>query len=256
MDLGQFGWTLKRTFSLPRSEYGRDGYARGDGAGASLVKQGGEMNIGIIGAGHIGSTSARLFVKAGHEVALSNSKGPASLRSLAAEIGPKAHAMRVDDAARFGSVVLLAVPWRTPEALPAPELVAGKIVIDAMNPYGSGGEILDIGATTSSEEVQRRLPGARLVKAFNTIYFQHLATLGNPSLQAENRHVIFVAGDDEEAKRTVSGLIEEIGFTPVDTGGLIEGGRRQQPGSPIYNHPMTAGEARRILSAWPRKAAG
>lgn len=214
------------------------------------------MNIGIIGAGHIGGTAARLFAKAGHQVAVSNSRGPASLRSLASQIGPQAHAMHVDDATRFGSVVLLAVPWRRPEALPAPELVAGKIVIDAMNPYGPGGEILDLGATTSSEEVRKRLPGARLVKAFNTIYYQHLATLGNSSLPLEERNAIFVAGDDAEAKQAVSRLIEEIGFAPVDTGGLVEGGRRQQPGSAIYNHPMTAQEARRILTAWPRTAAG
>jgi predicted dinucleotide-binding enzyme len=214
------------------------------------------MTIGIIGAGHIGGTAARLFVKAGHEVALSNSRGPASLRSVAAEIGPRTHAMRVEDAARFGSVVLLAVPWRAPEALPAPELVAGKIVIDAMNPYGPRGEVIELGATTSSEEVRKRLPGARLVKAFNTIYYQHLATLGNTGLPIEDRYAIFVAGYDAEAKQAVAGLIEEVGFAPVSTGSLVEGGRRQQPGSPLYNHPMTAQEARRILAAWPRAAAG
>ena len=213
------------------------------------------MNIGIIGAGHIGGTAARLFANTGHEVALSNSRGPASLENLAAEIGPRAHAAGVDDAARFGGVVLLAVPWRAPEALPAAELVAGKIVIDAMNPYGPGGEILELGGTTSSEQVLTRLPGARLVKAFNTIYYQHLATLGNASLPMEERYAIFVAGDDAEARQAVAQLIEEIGFAPVDTGGLVEGGRRQQPGSRIYNHPMTAREARRILEAWPRSAA-
>ena len=214
------------------------------------------MNIGIIGAGHIGGTAARLFAKAGHQVAVSNSRGPESLRSLAAEIGAQAHAMLVDDAACFGSVILLAVPWRTPEALPAPDLVAGKIVIDAMNPYGPGAEILELGATTSSQEVRKRLPGARLVKAFNTIYYQHLAALGNTRLPLEERYAIFVAGDDAEAKQAVAGLIEEIGFTPVDTGGLVDGGRRQQPGSPIYNRPMTAHDARRILAAWPQTAAG
>jgi predicted dinucleotide-binding enzyme len=214
------------------------------------------MNIGIVGAGHIGGTAARLFVKAGHEVAVSNSRGPASLRSLISEIGSRAHAMKVDDAARFGSIVLLAVPWRKPEALPKPELVAGKVVIDAMNPYGPGGEVLDLGGATSSEETLKRLAGARLVKAFNTIYYQHLATLGNTSLPLEERYAIFMAGDDAEAKQTAARLIEEIGFAPVDTGSLREGGRKQQPGSRIYNHPMTAREAQRLLSAWPRTAAG
>ncbi len=226
------------------------------GAGKRPSETGGTVNIGIIGAGHIGSTATRLFVKAGHQVAVSNSRGPASLRSLATELGPQVHPMRVDDAARFGSVVLLAVPWRAPEALPAPELVAGKIVIDAMNPYGPAGDILDVGGANSSEAVRTRLPGARLVKAFNTIYYQHLATLGNTSLPLEDRHAIFVAGDDAEANQVVGGLIEEIGFAPVATGSLAEGGRRQQPGSPIYNRPMTAREAARILAAWPRTAAG
>lgn len=214
------------------------------------------MNIGILGAGHIGGTAARLFAQAGHQVAVSNSRGPASLRSLAAGIGPQAHAMSSENAARFGRVVLLAVPWRTPEALPPPDLVTGKIVIDAMNPYGPGGEVLDLGAATSSEEVRKRLPGARLVKAFNTIYYQHLATLGDTRLPIEDRYAIFVAGDDAEAKKTVGRLIEEIGFAPVDTGSLAEGGRRQQPASSIYNRPMTAREARRILAAWPLAAAG
>ncbi len=214
------------------------------------------MNIGILGAGHIGGTAARLFVKAGYEVAVSNSRGSASLGSLVSEIGPQAHATDVDDAARFGSVVLLAVPWRTPEALPPPELLAGKIVIDAMNPYGPGGEVLELGATTSSEETRKRLPGARLVKAFNTIYYQHLARLGSTSLLLDDRYAIFVAGDDAEAKQAVSKLIDQIGFAAVDTGGLVEGGRRQQPGSPIYNRPMTAHDARLILAAWPRTASG
>jgi predicted dinucleotide-binding enzyme len=214
------------------------------------------MNIGIVGAGHIGSTAARLFVKVGHEVAISNSRGPASLRSLAAELGIHAHAMHVDDAARFGSVVLLAVPWRKPEALPRPELLAGKVVIDAMNPYGAGGEIISLGGTTSSEEVQKRLPGARLVKAFNTIYYQHLATLGSTALPPDQRYAIFIAGDDAEAKQVASKLIEEIGFAPADTGSLRQGGRKQEPGSSIYNCPMLLTDARKALGAVPRTAAG
>jgi predicted dinucleotide-binding enzyme len=214
------------------------------------------MNIGIIGAGHIGGTAARLFVKAGHEVAVSNSRGPASLRELVAEIGPHAHSMKLEDAARFGSVILLAVPWRKPEALPKPELLAGKIVIDAMNPYGPGGDIMNLGTTTSSEEVLKRLPGVRLVKAFNTMYYQHLATLGDTKLPLESRHVLFIAGDDAEAKQTVAKLVEDIGFAPLDTGGLVEGGRKQEPGSRIYNRPITLKDARRELQAWPRTAAG
>jgi hypothetical protein len=122
------------------------------------------MKVGIIGAGMIGATAGKLFVRAGHEVALSNSRGPTSLSALVAELGPRAKAMTVADAARWADVVLLAVPWRIPEALPPADAVAGKIVIDAMNPYDEDGSVTDLGATTSSEVTRKRLPGARLVK--------------------------------------------------------------------------------------------
>ena len=211
--------------------------------------------IGILGAGHIGAVAARLFIQAGHEVAVSNSRGPESLKKLVTELGPEAHAMTIEDAARFGEVILLAVPWRTPEALPSADALSGKVVIDAMNPYSEKGEPFDLGSgTTSSQEVLQRLPGARLVKAFNTMYYEHLAARGNPNLPLEERLVLFVAGDDAEAKQIVCKLIVEIGFAPVDTGSLKEGGRKQQPGSQIYNRPMTPPEAEQILNAWPRAA--
>lgn len=207
------------------------------------------MRIGIVGAGNIGGTLARLFAGAGHEVAVSNSRGPETLRDLVDAIGPRAHAATVEEAARFGEVVLLAVPWRTPEALPPAYLLEGKIVIDAMNPYADGGGITDLGDSSSSEETQKRLPGARLVKAFNTIWFQHLATRGRADLPPEERHAIFVAGDDAEAKATVVRLIEEIGFAPIDTGALRDGGRRQQPGTALYNKVLTGAEARALAES-------
>jgi 8-hydroxy-5-deazaflavin:NADPH oxidoreductase len=209
------------------------------------------MKIGIIGAGNIGATTARLFAAAGHDVAVSNSRGPASLEPLVKEIGPHACAMEVDAAARFGDVVLLAVPWRKPDALPSPQAVAGKIVIDAMNPYAESGGLEDLAGQTSSEHTQRRLPGARLVKAFNTIWFKHLAANGRKDLPVAQRHAIFVSGDDEDAKKVVMTLIEDIGFGPVDLGGLVEGGGRQQPGATIYNRPMTAAEASELAAAQP-----
>ena len=102
------------------------------------------MKIGIIGAGRIGGTAAGLFARAGHEVALSNSRGPASLSDLVATInrdagGSRVHASTVADAARFGDLVLLAAPWRAQDALPDPNIVRAKIVIDAMNAYGESG---------------------------------------------------------------------------------------------------------------------
>jgi predicted dinucleotide-binding enzyme len=206
------------------------------------------MRIGIIGSGNIGGTAARLFAAAGHQVVVANSRGPGSLRDLVAEIGPNASAATVDEAARTADVVLLAVPWRAPEALPAPDAVAGKVVIDAMNPYRAEGGLFDLGDGTSSEETARRLPGARLVKAFNTIWYQHLATQGDPRKPTAERRAIFLAGDDAEAKAVVSQLIQDIGFGPVDTGGLVDGGRRQQPGTAVYNIDITSREAHELLA--------
>ncbi len=205
------------------------------------------MKIAILGSGRIGAVAARLFMAAGHEVAIANSRGPESLRELIAELGPRASAMNKDETARFGEVILLAVPWHMEDALPAPELLRGKIVIDAMNPYNPAGGFFDLGGSTSSEIVLRRMPGARLVKAFNTIYYEHLSSRGRKDLPVEDRHAIYLAGDDAEAKEIVSGLIGDIGFAPVDTGSLRDGGRMQQPDSPIYNETYTAREARKIV---------
>lgn len=207
------------------------------------------MRIGIIGSGNIGGTAARLFAKEGHEVAISNSRGPESLNPLVSSIGGKVRAATVEEAIAFGDLVLLALPWRDRQKLPPAERFAGKIVIDATNPYTAEGGLFDLGASSSSEEIARQLPGARVVKAFNTIYYRHLASRGRTDLEISERHPIFVAGDDREAKAVASGLIAEIGFAPVDTGSLAQGGRRQQPGSEIYNEPMTAAQAQKFLSA-------
>lgn len=202
------------------------------------------MKIGILGAGKIGSTAARLFVAAGHEVAISNSRGPESLGKLARELGPRAHAMTVAEAAAFGEIVLLAVPWHLEEALPPAHSLGNKVVIDAMNPYRPDGGFFDLKESTSSEEIQKRIGDARLVKAFNTISYDHLATRGRKDLPIEERHAIYIAADNSHAKQMVSKLIEEIGFAPVDTGSLREGGRLQQPESFIFNQTFTAREAR------------
>ncbi len=202
------------------------------------------MDIGIISSGKIGATSARLFAGVGHRVALSNSRGPESLRELVEEIGENARAATVEEAADFGEVVLEAIPFGRYEELPAGRL-AGKILIDAANYYpGRDGEI-DLDGLGSSEVIARHVPGARVVKAFNTMHYETLGSGGGPG---EDRLVLFVAGDSAEAKAVVSGLVEEIGFAPVDIGTLAEG-RKQEPGSPIYNTPMTEDEAREALAA-------
>jgi 8-hydroxy-5-deazaflavin:NADPH oxidoreductase len=204
------------------------------------------MNVGIVGSGKIGATAARLFAKAGHEVAVSNSRGPESLASLVEEIGPRARAATVEEAADFGEVVLVAMPFFAYETLPADRL-SGKVVVDAMNYYaGRDGEI-NFNGLSSTEAVARHLPDSRLVKAFNTMYYETLRKEGRPSAPEEERLVLFVAGDDGEAKALVSQLIEEIGFAPVDTGSLSDG-RKQEPGSPIYNVPMDPEQARETLA--------
>jgi predicted dinucleotide-binding enzyme len=209
------------------------------------------MKIGIIGSGNIGATAARLFARAGHEVALSNSRGGEGLGELIRELGDGARATDIEEAARFGEVVLVAIPFGKYETLPAGAF-EGKVVVDANNYYpqrDGNFPVLDSGETTSSELLARHLKGARVVKGFNTIWFEHLLKQGDTSLPVGERRAIFIAGDDEEAKQTVSRLVEEIGFAAVDTGTLAEGGRRQQVGTAVYNRELNAREAARVLSA-------
>ncbi len=205
------------------------------------------MRIGIIGSGHIGGTAARLFARAKHAVAVSHSKPVESLRELVAQLGPSARATTVDDAASWGEVVLLAIPWRNRDAVPAAPL-RGKIVIDATNPYAPDFSVYDLGDSSSSEMVADVLPGARVVKAFNTMRAEDLATRGRTDLPVEQRPALFLASDDAEAKAVVARLIEEIGFAPIDTGSLREGGKLQQPGSPIYGLLMAGHEAHHVLA--------
>jgi predicted dinucleotide-binding enzyme len=205
------------------------------------------MKIGIIGSGMIGATAARLFVGAGHQVAISNSRGPASLAPLVESLGAKARAASTEEVASFGEVVLVAIPFGKYQTIPGKPL-QGKVVVDAMNYYPQRDGRIEFGDSTSSELVGRHLPGARVVKAFNTMYYQTLATKGQTEAPVDDRLALFVAGDDAGAKAIVSRLIEEIGFAPADTGSLHDGGLLQQPGSQIYNRPMTGRDARTALS--------
>lgn len=209
------------------------------------------MNIGIIGAGHIGGTAAKLLVEAGHNIAIANSRGPETLTDLVGELGANAKAVTVEEAARFGNVVLVSIPLGKYKQLPA-ESFEGKIVIDSNNYYPDrDGQIagLDGGQVTSSELLAEHLKGARIVKGFNTIWSEHLKAQGNKNLPREERRAIFIAGDDADAKEIVAGLITEIGFAAVDTGGLRDGGAAQQPDTAIYNRNLTASEAEAILGS-------
>ena len=209
------------------------------------------MKIGIIGAGHIGANAARLFVRAGHQVAISNSRGPQTLETLVEELGDNATAVSVEQARDFGDVVFISIPLGKYNELPV-DAWEDKVVIYSNNYYPERDgniEQLDSGETTSSEMLLRHLPGARLVKGFNTIWFEHLKSQGNSDLPLEERRAIFIASDDSEAKAVVAQLIEDIGFAAVDTGFLADGGRSQQPGTAIYNKELTAAEAAKALSA-------
>jgi predicted dinucleotide-binding enzyme len=125
-------------------------------------------------------------------------------------------------------------------------------VVDANNYFaGRDGSVpeLEAGRTTSSELLAAHLPGARVVKAFNTIDYRALAAEGRPGAPREERLAIPLAGDDAVAKEQVAGLIEAIGFAALDTGGLAEGGGLQQPGAPFFNRPLRLQDAERELAA-------
>ncbi len=209
------------------------------------------MKIGIIGAGNIGANAAKLFVKAGHEIAIANSRGAETLKDLVAELGENAQAVSIEEAAKFSEIVFISIPFGKYQTLP-PNAFDSKIVVDSNNYYpdrdGSFAE-LDENKTTSSEMLAEHLRGARIVKGFNTIWFEHLKTQGDMRLPSEERRAIFIASDDAEAKKTVARLIEEIGFAAVDTGDLRDGGATQQPDTAIYNRNLTASEAQAILGS-------
>ncbi|HUN35432.1 MAG TPA: NAD(P)-binding domain-containing protein [Trebonia sp.] len=208
------------------------------------------MKIGIIGTGHIGSTLARHFASAGHEVAVSNSRGPDSLRDLESELGGRGHATTAEEAERFGDVVVVSVPFKSYADIPAVD-VAGKVVIDTTNYYPSrDGRFteLDTDAQSSSEVLAGQLDGARVVKAFNAIEWTHLrdkaGDLTNGQLVG-----IPISGDDPAAKQVVAGLIDQIGFEAVDAGSLAEGGRKHQPGSDVYIADLPANQLRSKVAA-------
>ena len=193
--------------------------------------------VGLIGSGRIGSTVARLAVDAGHDVVLSNSRGPETLRDLAAELGPRARAATCEEAAEAGEIVLVSVPVKAYQKLSGAPL-AGKAVMDTGNYYPArDGQIseLDAGTLIDSEYLQRQLPGAEVVKVFNNIFFKHLENLARPA-GAADRSYLPIAGDSATAKGAVASFLDSIGYGTVD-GGTLADGWRQLPGTPVYGAP-------------------
>ncbi len=210
--------------------------------------------IGIIGAGNIGSQLARLAVAHGYDVAIGNSRGPETLSALIAELGPRARAAKVIDAATAGEIVVVTVPLKNYRAVPVAPL-AGKIVIDTNNYYPErDGHIpeLDNESTTTSELLQAHLPASKVVKAFNHIRAAELTTDGQPAGTKDRRGLV-LAGDDARAKATVTALLDQFGFDTVDAGPLKEGWRIQRD-TPGYGPRRTAAELRQDLAAAKRYA--
>jgi 8-hydroxy-5-deazaflavin:NADPH oxidoreductase len=188
------------------------------------------MEIGILGAGNIGLAVARQLIGAGHRVKLSSARGWQALTPVAHGIGAEADSVAEAAAA---DLVLLAVPWLAiPDVLDPLPAWDGRILVDATNPFVSHSplQLADLQGRSASAIVAEHAPGARVVKAFDTM---SAANLGEGSRKGEARRVLFVAGDDVASKQTVQDLITELGYAPIDLGGLDEGGRLQQAGGPL-----------------------
>jgi predicted dinucleotide-binding enzyme len=209
--------------------------------------------IGLIGAGHIGSQIARAAVAAGHDVVISNSRGPETLQDLAAELGPSARAATPAEAAAAADLAVVTIPLKAIDSVPV-EPLAGTTVIDTNNYYPQrDGHVdsLDDESTTSSELLQAHLPGSHVVKAFNHIGAAHITEHAQPTGSA-GRRALSIAGDDAAAKAAVAAFIDEIGFDVVDLGPLAEGWRIQ-PDTPGYGPRLTSAELREATDAARRR---
>jgi hypothetical protein len=188
------------------------------------------MQIGILGAGNVGLALGRRLVGAGHHVQLSATRDPKALKPVADGIG--AEAVSVADASA-ADVVVLAVPWpAVPDVLgPLPDW-QGRILVDATNPFVNFNplELADLKGRSASVVVAEQAPGARVVKAFNSIA---MVDFEKGPQQGHAKRVLFVSGDDAPSKQTVEDLITELGFAVIDLGALDEGGRMQEPGGPL-----------------------
>lgn len=195
------------------------------------------MKFGFIGAGVVAQTIARHLLPFGHEVLLSNSRGPDTLADIVSKLGPGASAGTPQQAAEQ-EIVVLSVEWtRVPEALASVPDWSGRTLIDATNrinpdnPSGLG----DLAGPTSSEIVADRAVGAKVVKAFNSIPMRWI----DDASPEKPKTVLFVSGDDASAKNTLIEVLEQVGFAAVDLGTLAIGGRQQQVGGPLAGLNLT-----------------
>lgn len=206
-------------------------------------------NIGIIGSGNIGTALTRLLTKAGHQVAVSNSRGPASLADLARETG--ARGASVTEVVRTSEIVIVAVPLENIPYLPAglfQQGPAGQIVVDTSNyyPQQRDGLISEIEAGMPESAWVAQHLGRPVIKAFNSILADHLISASRPGTIA-NRVALAVAGDDARHKAIVIALLADIGFEGIDAG-TIDESWRQQPGTPGYLQDFDGAGVRRALA--------
>jgi predicted dinucleotide-binding enzyme len=195
------------------------------------------FSVGTIGAGTLAQAITTDAVAAGYQVTLSNSRGPESLAELVGRLGSNASAGTVAEAAR-ADLVILAVGWdQVPTAVKGLPDWNGRIVIDATNQWNGPGTEVDLGDLTGSERNAALMPGARVVKAFNTLFAGAVAA--QDPRGADGRLVVFLAGDDTDAKATVSAFADSLGFAPVDLGGLREGRLMQVGGGPLSGLHVT-----------------
>jgi predicted dinucleotide-binding enzyme len=206
------------------------------------------MEIGIIGAGHIGGTLARRLAEIGHRVLVANSRGPETLADLERESG--ARAVTIGDAARAKDVVIVTIPEKNIPELPRDLFAnteATTAIVDTGNYYPQrDGLIAEIEQGTSESRWVANQLGRPVIKVFNNIFAKHLLELGKPA-GSPDRIALPVAGDDLAAKKVVMQLVDELGFDPVDAGTLDESWR-QQPGSPVYATDFDAEGVRRALA--------
>ena len=206
------------------------------------------MRIGIVGSGRIGGGIARQLGAAGHEVKLSFSRDPATLESLAAEIGPNATVGTPREAVEFGDVIVISVPWNVlPNALEEIGSLAGKVVIDTTNQFGS--PPLPAEGETAAHFNAARMTGARYTKSFNTLTSAFQAEAAGR--HGDDRVVQWLCGDDAEAKATVAGLIEDAGFVPVDLGGVADCAVMEMPrrDGAVYGEEYRAADAAAVVEA-------
>lgn len=194
------------------------------------------MKVGIIGAGQVARAFARKAVDAGHSVQLSNSRGGEGLADLISEFGPCASAGSGAEAVE-ADFVLLATPWpKVKDALSALPPWHGQILVDATNAFSDGtpaAGLVDFAGGSSSELVASLAPGARVVKAMNSLF---MANFTQDPVSGSLRRAVLISGDDPAARGVVADMFEDFGFAPVLLGTLAQGGRIQAIGGPIAGH--------------------